>query len=290
MSSLSSKVSVVILTFNRRQEVLSTLGRLSLSTPNTQFIVVDNGSQDGTAQAVRDSFPGVLLIEAAHNLGAAARNLGVKAAQTPYVAFCDDDTCWEPGAVDLAVSLLEQNANIAVVCARIQVGEEGRPDPACDAMEHSPLGRLPQGKLLLGFMAGACVMRRCCFLSVGGYWKHFFIGGEESLMALDFAVNEWHMVYAAEVLTRHYPSLQRDAPARRDLLSRNAVWTAWMRLPLSDALLATAQAVVACRSASARWRLLVSAVAGLPRALSKRRPIPLRVQALRRRLRQAGLR
>jgi glycosyltransferase involved in cell wall biosynthesis len=61
-------------------------------------IVIGNGWVDGTAAAVRERHPGVDLIELGANRGAAARNVGVARAGTPYVAFADDDSWWAPGA------------------------------------------------------------------------------------------------------------------------------------------------------------------------------------------------
>src|SRR5690606_12222888 len=79
MAVTGSLVSVVVLTYNRRDEVLITLERLQanlagdLSIP---IIVVDNGSPDGTAQAIRQRFPAVTVVASHCNLGAAGRNLG----------------------------------------------------------------------------------------------------------------------------------------------------------------------------------------------------------------------
>src|SRR5690606_9271480 len=164
------------------------------------------------------------LVESPRNLGAAGRNLGVEQVQTPYVAFCDDDTCWQPGALERAADILDEHPSVALVNARILVGPEKRTDTACAPMADSPLGEVGGRRLLLGFMAGASVMRTQCYRAVGGYWPPFFIGGEETLLALDLAAHGWQMVYAPDVLTRHWPSANRDAGTRRHMLARNAIW------------------------------------------------------------------
>src|ERR1700691_1759572 len=64
------------------------------------------GTADGTAAAVRRAHPDILLIAARRNLGAVGRNLAVRRVSTPYVAFCDDDTWWEPGSLPLAADVL----------------------------------------------------------------------------------------------------------------------------------------------------------------------------------------
>lgn len=275
-----ARTSIVVLTFNRRDEVLGTLRRLASTTPGAPVIVVDNGSQDGTADAIRRHFPRVTLIAARWNHGAAGRNLGVEAVQTPYVAFCDDDTCWEPGAIDLAADILDGAPAVAVINARVLVGAAGVTDPTCELMAHSPLGRIAQGSLLLGFMAGACVMRTESFRAVGGYWRPFFIGGEETLLALDIAAHGWQMVYARDVVTRHFPSPQRDAGQRRHLLVRNAIWTAWLRLPLGTAVHETLHALRAVPAMRARWHALRDALAGADEVLRNRHVVPAHVERM----------
>ena len=284
MAADQSPVSVVVLTYNRRDEVLITLDRLQASLAGDlpiPVIVVDNGSPDGTAQAIRERFPDVTVVASNRNLGAAGRNLGVDRVQTPYVAFCDDDTCWEPGAIQRAVDILERNSRIAVVNARVLVGPDGRPDATCEAMADSPLGMVGEHKVLLGFMAGACVMRTKYFRAVGGYWQRLFIGGEETLMALDFASRGWHMVYAPEVVTRHLPSPNRNAGQRRHLLVRNAIWTAWMRLPVASAWQESMRALATVPSWTQRIRVCMEALAGIAPVLQGRRVVPLHVQTMR---------
>jgi len=268
------RLSIVVLTHNRRAELMRTLHGLARLPGRHPIIVVDNGSADGTAEAVRRNFPGLALVRASANLGAAGRNLGVRAAQTEYVAFCDDDTCWEPRALETAVGILDASPEIGVLTARVLVGQEGRLDQACAAMQESPLPEQPGvGPCLLGFMAGACVMRTEVFRKAGGYWPPLLIGGEEELLALDVIEQGWRIVYAPAVCIRHWPSTSRDAPLRRRLLARNAVWTAWMRLPAAMAWHATAREFRLQRSARERLRLARDIGQGMAAVLARRRVV-----------------
>lgn len=100
MSALSNaRVSIVILTHDRRQELLRTLARLQALPEQPPIYVVDNASSDGTATAITRDFPSIRCIRLHRNMGAAGRNIGVAATCTPYIAFCDDDTWWAPGAL-----------------------------------------------------------------------------------------------------------------------------------------------------------------------------------------------
>jgi GT2 family glycosyltransferase len=282
-STLPARLSVVVLTYNRREELLGNLARLCDHAPGVPVIVVDNGSRDGTAQAVAAAFPDILLVRAPGNLGAAGRNLGVAAATTPYVAFCDDDTCWEADALAQAEQLLDAAPRAGVISACVSVGADGSKDPTCDVMSRSPLGPGPMGTMrLLGFMAGACIFRRAAYIQAGGYEPRFFIGGEEALLTLDLATLGWDMLYAPHIRTRHLPSPQRDRAGREHLLSRNAIWTAWLRLP---AAAAWGETVAALREAARRGkagRVAIAALAGTAWVLKHRRRIPADVEQARR--------
>ncbi|MGW1241043.1 carbamoyltransferase N-terminal domain-containing protein [Streptomyces bobili] len=104
------------------------LDRLRELPERPPVIVTDNASGDGTAAAVRRGFPEVLLLEPGTNLGAVGRNLAVRHVRTPYVAFCDDDTWWEPGSLRRAADLLDAGRRLAAVTARIVVEPDGGED------------------------------------------------------------------------------------------------------------------------------------------------------------------
>jgi GT2 family glycosyltransferase len=244
--------------------------------------VVDSGSTCATAAALSE-FPSVHVIRFAANVGAAGRNAGVTALTTPFVAFSDDDTAWEPGSLGRAAELLTAFPRVAVITARIEVNGDRRVDPTSLVMRRSqmqPPEPLP-GPMVLGFMAGACVMRTSAFYDVGGYWPPFFIGGEEALMALDLVERGWRIVYADDVITRHFPSLCRDSRLRERLLIRNAIWVAWMRRPLRAAWHETSVQWRAARERGIAWPTMVQMVLGLPRALRYRKVVSPAVESMR---------
>lgn len=281
MAALKDKVSIVVLTCNRREELLASLGRLAALEEPVPICVVDNGSRDGTAEAVAAAFPDLTLLRLPANLGAAGRNHGVARVTTPYVAFSDDDTWWAPGALSRACVLLDGHPRLAAVTARVLVGSAGREDPTSTFMAASPLPNVLgiPGTAVSGFLGGACVMRRAAFLAAGGYEPRFFIGGEEGLLALDLMAAGWHLGYAPELLLHHHPSPRRDASQRRRMLLRNALWCAWLRRPAGSAWRET---LLRLRQIAARPELapaLLAALRGLPWILRERRVVPPAVEA-----------
>jgi GT2 family glycosyltransferase len=280
-------VSVVVLTYNRADQVLDTLARLTALPDSIDIVVVDNASSDGTAQRIEADFPQVELIIAPGNLGAAGRNLGVARVRTEYVAFCDDDTWWSPGSLSRAADILDAAPRVAVLNARVVVGEHGAADDTCELMRTSPLPSygLP-GPALIGYMAGACVFRTDVFRQVGGYERKLFIGSEESLVSLDVLSLGHEIVYVDELVLHHHPSPLRDSQQRRRLLARNAAWVAWMRLPFIEALRATQHALHVFRKERTLTRDLPALIKGIAWALTRRRVIPARVRDMRRVVRE----
>ena len=278
--------TLVIVTHNRRVRLLQTLRGLESSAAGWPIIVVDNGSTDGTDQAVREEFPAVMLVRCRRNLGSsAARNIAVAFVHTPYVAFCDEDTHWAPGALEEAAQVLDVYPTIGIVNGCIFSAETGRPDPSCVALARSPLEQeeMP-GPQLLDFIVGASVVRTRAFYEAGGFWPPLFTGGEEMLLALDLADKGWRIVYMENIrLSRAYTA--SPAPAKSPLREvRNAIWVAWMRLPVRQAWRETKAYLSAAAQRRQLRFVLVGSLGGLLRVLKERHVVTPRVAAMRARL------
>lgn len=285
---LAQRISIVVLTYNRANELIATLGRLLALPGNPPVVVADNASDDDTVALVKALYPGVSLVECGDNLGAAGRNHAAARVCTDYVAFCDDDTWWEGDSLDRAVQLLDAWPNVGVLSARVVVGDEQTLDPTCAIMRASPLGSagLP-GPALIGYMAGACVFRTALFRSVGGYEPRLFIGGEEELVALDVLAAGQAIVYCHSLSVHHRPSTIRDSRLRRRMLARNAAWTAWLRLPWQEAWRATLRASGVFMREGTFARHSIALLRGLAWILPRRRVVPSHVLRLRKRVQTA---
>ncbi|WP_026453430.1 glycosyltransferase family 2 protein, partial [Saccharomonospora iraqiensis] len=230
-------VTVVMITHNRRAEALRTLAAMTTLPDAAPVIVADNASTDGTADAVAERFPGVALLRCDRNLGALARNLAVRHVHTPYVAFCDDDTCWQPGALSRAAAVLDAHPPLASVTGRCLVEPDLTEDPIVPELRHSPVPGpdwLP-GPALLGVLAALSAFRVTAFREVGGFSPRLWLGGEEELLALDLAAHGWWMCFDDGIVVHHAPSAARDPRRRRRLGIRNTLWTLWLRRPAATA-------------------------------------------------------
>ena len=275
------RVTIVIITCNRRAELSRTLDKLARLPEHPAIIVVDNGSDDGTAAFVRWHHPHVQLIAARGNLGAVGRNLALRQVTTPYAAFCDDDTWWEPGALTRAADALDAHPDVASVTARIVVEPDGTDDPITPELAGSPLPGRPglPGPALLSIMAGASVLRAQAFRAAGGFSPRLWLGGEEELLCADLVARGYWLCYLPTAVVHHQASTLRDPARRRGLGIRNTLWFTWLRRPAVPALRRTAELAGTVPRDFTSAAAFAAAVAGLPWVLRERRPVPPQVEA-----------
>ncbi|MFF8593384.1 glycosyltransferase family 2 protein [Streptomyces sp. NPDC015220] len=275
------RTTVVVITHNRRPELLRTLDRLAELPERPEVVVTDNGSTDGTSAAVARRHPRVRLLTPGRNLGAVGRNLAVRHVHTPYVAFCDDDSWWAPGALSGAADLLDRHAALGAVTARILVEPDGTEDPIVEELRDSPVPgpRWLPGPALGSFLAAATVLRADAFRRAGGFHPRLWLGGEEELLAADLAADGWWLTYAEHLTIHHQPSAVRDATRRRHDGIRNTLWFTWLRRPLRPALRRTLHLARTVPRDTTSLRAFAEAAAALPWVLRERRVLPPAVEA-----------
>jgi GT2 family glycosyltransferase len=275
------RLTVVVITRDRREELARTLRLLAALPERPPVIVVDNGSSDGTAAAVRQAHPEMRLIAARRNLGAVGRNLALRQVTTRYAAFCDDDTWWEPGSLALAADALDRHPDVAAVTARIVVEPAGTDDPIVTELAHSPLPARPglPGPALMSIMAGASVVRCDAFRAVGGFSPRLWLGGEEELLAADLVTRGYLLCYLPDAIVHHQASVLRDPTRRRWLGIRNTLWFTWLRRPAAAALRRTAELAVTVPRDTVSAGAFGAAIKGLPWVLRERQPLPEPVEA-----------
>ena len=110
-------VSVIIPTYNREDLIKDAISTVLAQTyKNFEIIVVDDGSEDGTAEVVRGFGDERIKYIFQENSGvSAARNNGIKNASGEYVAFLDSDDLWHPEKLEKQLSVLENNPEAGVV-------------------------------------------------------------------------------------------------------------------------------------------------------------------------------
>jgi len=199
--SADSRIAVVILSFNQREQTLRCLDRLLALAPDEgtfDVLLWDNGSGDNTASAVAEAFPAVLLEPCPENLGVAGgRNAAAKRAieafDPEFLLFLDNDIVVQPGFV---ASLAEafSNPRIGQVQAKLRLADQperlndgggcniqfwlGRTRPVGYGEVDRGQYDTPTRCVACG---GAMMVRTALFLALGGFDERFSPFGPEDL-------------------------------------------------------------------------------------------------------------
>lgn len=156
-----ASVAAIILNWNGREDTLQCLqalveanayrpsfasSRPVIDRPDIRYIlVVDNGSTDGSVEAIARRFPEVTTIENGHNLGwAAGNNVGIRWALSravDYVLLLNNDALVEPGFLEPLVEFAERNKSAGAVGPKVYLHDTPRHISFAGA-QFSPHGEL----------------------------------------------------------------------------------------------------------------------------------------------------
>ncbi|MFP4634745.1 MAG: glycosyltransferase [Nitriliruptoraceae bacterium] len=217
------RTAVVLVTHDTRDEVLAALSTLPVEL---ERVVVDSGSVDGTATAVRAAAPGVRVIELANVGFARAANAGVRATSAEAIVVANADVRFGPGAVSELVEVLACDEQVAAVGPRV-IYPDGRPQASArrrpdvrTAIGHALLGRLlPDNRWTrryherdaavdvprdVDWLSG-CVMavRREAFEAIGGFDPGYFLYVEDVDLADRLRAAGWRLRYQPGVEVVH---------------------------------------------------------------------------------------
>jgi glycosyltransferase involved in cell wall biosynthesis len=173
---------VVLPAYNRAHTIREAIASvLRQSWRDLELLVVDDGSTDGTVEAVRaETDPRVRVLSTPHNLGpSGARNHGIAAARAPWIAFQDSDDEWLPEKLARQMKrLLEPGAPwIGAHCGMIIVGAAEDRRGARTEVRYIPNAsvRRPEGDILEDVLRTSfistqmLVVRRDVLEAVGGF-------------------------------------------------------------------------------------------------------------------------
>lgn len=180
MSNLP-QISVVIPTYNRAKVVGKALESVFAQTYQaTEIIVVNDGSKDDTREVLAGYGERIKAINQENGGLSAARNTGIHAASTTWVAFLDDDDEWTPERLAIAVETIGLHPDIDVHATNTALVNGDGTELDMFAMrgrsgtEHMRLDR-PLGWVLGGcFFAQTLVARKSAIVGVGMFRKTFY--------------------------------------------------------------------------------------------------------------------
>ncbi len=165
-----TRTTVVVITHNRRPELLRTLDRLAELPERPEVIVTDNASTDGTASAVARHHPRVRLLRPGRNLGAVGRNLAVRHVRTPTSPSATTTpggrrAPW-PGPPTCSTAIRRSGRSPPASSSNRTAPRTHRRGAA--RLARAPPGLAP-GPALGSFLAAATVLRTDAFRAAGGF-------------------------------------------------------------------------------------------------------------------------
>ncbi len=171
MPNSSFLISVVIPTYNRRAFLTEAITSVIEQTYNSwELIVVDDGSADGTFEAVKSFNDDRITYLRQEKSGvSAARNLGVSKSSSPFIAFLDSDDLWFPKKLKTQLDFFDKHPNQSICqTEEIWVRNGCRVNPKDKHQKHS--GWIFKECIPLCIVSpSAVMMKRGAFDALGGF-------------------------------------------------------------------------------------------------------------------------
>ena len=241
----SPDISILIVSWNVRDLLLACLAALpdAVADATYEVILVDNASQDGTVDAVREAFPQVQIIANQENRGfTGGNNQALALARGRSLLLLNPDTRPLPGSIAELHRFLQSHPDVGAVGPRLWYGD-GSPQPnrrrfptlstlftestiiqhylpGLPLFAHYIMADQPDDQVQeVDWLVGAALMvRREVYQQVGGLDEGFFMYSEELDWCRRIKAAGWRICYdpAAEII--HYEGKSSEqAVARRDI-------------------------------------------------------------------------
>jgi GT2 family glycosyltransferase/glycosyltransferase involved in cell wall biosynthesis/Tfp pilus assembly protein PilF len=225
--SIVPRVSIIIPTFNNLALTRQCLDALSRNTPagSYELVVVDNGSNDGTLEFLREKETAgeLRVICNPKNLGfARACNQGAQIARSSYLLLLNNDTEVQPGWLDPLLHILDADPQVAATGGKLLFPDgtiqhagvaladaKGR-DPLMGfhpfAKEKSDFGMANERRVCQAVTAACALVRKSLFEKVGGLDEGFWNGYEDVDLCLQFQERGYLTVYEPASVVFHHES------------------------------------------------------------------------------------
>ena len=262
-------VAIVVVSWNTRELLAGCLTSMAgdVDDGRAWVCVVDNDSDDGSADMVAQEFPWVDLVRAGRNLGfGAAVNLGVRRSPpTRWVAPCNADIALEPDTLRLLLDAAERDAGAGAI-APLLVGDDGEPqhsvypfpEPAFTLLFNLGLHRLSRrwadrhcvpglwdrsrAREVPWVIAAFLLVRREAWRQVGGFDERQWMYAEDLDLGWRLAGAGWSTRYEPQARVFHHGSAAAilawgDARTAR-WMDATYAWMLWRRGPVRTRLVA----------------------------------------------------
>jgi glycosyltransferase involved in cell wall biosynthesis len=193
------KVSVIIPTYQCATYVsLAVKSVLTQTYRDFDVIVVNDGSTDNTLQVLAEFNEKIQVITQANGGSSAARNTGIRATSSEYIAFLDADDFWLPHKLEQQMPLFEEDPKVGLVFGDILLATSK------GVLKDTNFKLMPPSKGMVfhdlfkgNFIpATSVVIRRCCIDEVG-FFDEGVLGPEDYDLWLRIS-QAWNVAYVNE--------------------------------------------------------------------------------------------
>jgi len=206
--------SILIATKNRKADLMFTLNRISplLQRPDVACVVFDDGSDDGTFEAVRLEFPKIQLLRNESSKGYLfCRNTMLNTVKGEFAISLDDDAHFiTENPLDILKSHFNENPDCGLVAFRILWSET--------AIENIFTADVTER--VKGFVGCGHAWRMKAWRTIRNYPEWFEFYGEEDFASLELFKNNIVVDYVPEILVQHRVDLKSRAIAEKDFAMR----------------------------------------------------------------------
>lgn len=235
--------SVIIINWNTKELLINCLNSVygTVKTLAFEVWVVDNGSTDGSVEAIKTVFPDVRLIENKKNLGfAQANNQALRQMNGRYAVLLNSDAILTNGAVETIIRFMDKNNNISICGGQLLNADDSKqnsianiPTLATELLNKSLLRRLFPKKypgkehyfkepIGVDSIVGACmVVRKEAIDDVGLLDESYFFFLEETDWCLNMRKRGWKVFYHPDAKIYH---LQGQSAAKVNMKARIEYW------------------------------------------------------------------
>ncbi len=224
-------LSVVVLTMGNRPVELDRAIRSALNQKDVdvEVVIVGNGVRGDWTPPLDDARIKTLLLP--ENIGVpAGRNRGVQETTGDLIVFLDDDGYYPSLELFKRLrSMFDADPGLGIVSFQIK-----DPDGGPGQRRHVPrlrAGDPDRSSAVTTFLGGACAMRRAAFDAGGGLPENFFFAHEETDLAWQAMNAGYRIIYDAESVMCHPPTLATRHTVFYRYNARNRVWLAKRNLP-----------------------------------------------------------
>jgi len=248
MSGGPSTVAVVIPSWNGREQLQGVLESLaSQDYGEFETVVVDNGSEDGTAEYLAESWPRVRRLAFSENRGfAAAVNHGITSTSSDYVALINNDVELDSNWLPAVVAALDDEPGAASVASKlIDWGRRNVLDGAGDMVGwdgycvrrgkgERDRGQYDGSRSVLSACAAAALYRRRALDEVGAFDERFFAYIEDVDWGMRAQLAGWDCVYEPTAVAYHVGGVSSARISDFVLFQchRNIIWMMVKNYPL----------------------------------------------------------